>query len=642
MDTAPSYFLPPFEGPWRVAQVLETPLRIRIEWLQEDSLATDWEISLVSVTQVRERQGPPDPDEALAAGLLPGLTDGAAHAQIHEESAQQALFVCTWSGDFAKSDQTLAVRLRVDGKFLVGIACRMRPPIEARAATALLERMRAAQCSYDAPESRPLDPARDERFSPELEPYLRALDQSMEHDDFGQALETIDTLRPALALAPLSRFALNLHIAEGWAHMRSALAGDEGGSARAIEMLRKTLDNIEPGEHRDLYGAASTWLAEAYAKRNRTGDLQHAIEAFRVASGLDDAQASPARVAQLHLRMGMLHHHLARELSDGQADRLELALAELDRAEVLYGSVRDTAGLAETAIAKADAVRLLGSARGERDAGDLYGVAWNILQQDNAHEALGPERYEMLLEHVRTSMRRLDASQRSVRAAKPEPANAPPMAIFVRPATSKRRILVQPPGDDAVLPLEAALSRALGPDVSIAPVDGMAYPQAGNAAASVSVRRVENARAQARTSLEQSRVVFLMLGITPGIPWELQYLRDQGWLTKALLIMIPGNLGFSVPVLWERARSEAFEHGVDLPPYSGSGALMRLNRDGNVVRRLPFDAIWEPGRLLQAMEDLLSKPQEMLRPEPDSARRLAELEHKGLVRRVRPRGTSKR
>jgi len=83
MDTAPSYFLPPFEGPWRIVDVNETPVRIRIEWLQEESLAPDWEISLVSVTQLRTREGPPDPDEALEAGLLPGLTNGAATARIH-------------------------------------------------------------------------------------------------------------------------------------------------------------------------------------------------------------------------------------------------------------------------------------------------------------------------------------------------------------------------------------------------------------------------------------------------------------------------------------------------------------------------------------------------------------------------------
>jgi tetratricopeptide (TPR) repeat protein len=409
MNYASGYFLPPFEGSWRVGQVLETPQRLRIDWLQEDSLATDWEMSLVSVTQMRTRHGPPDPDEALAAGLLPGLTDGSALAQIHEESAQQVLFVCTWSGDFAKSDQTLAVRLCVDGTFLTGIACRMRPPIVGGAATALLEKLRVAQLSFEAPAAEPLDPACDDRFRPQLEPYLRALDEAMEHDDFAHALETIETLRPALALAPLSRFALNIHISDGWAHMRSASAGAEERSARAIEILRRTLDNIEPAEQPDLYRAAAMWLAEAYSKGDQAGDLRHAIEAYRTVSGLSDPQAHPAQVAQLHLRIGVLLHRLGRALKGEQAERLERAIAELDRAEELYSTAGDTAGLAETTVAKADAVRSLGGAGRAQQAVDLYAAAWNMLVPDNAQEALGQERYDAMRAHVQSCMHALDA-----------------------------------------------------------------------------------------------------------------------------------------------------------------------------------------------------------------------------------------
>jgi len=411
MNYAAGYFLPPFEGSWRVGQVLETPQRIRIDWLQEDSLATDWEMSLVSVTEMRTRRGPPDPDEALAAGLLPGLTDGSALAQIHEESAQQVLFVCTWSADFAKSDQTLAVRLRVDDKFLTGIACRMRPPIVGGAATALLEKMRAAQLSFEAPAAEPLDPACDDRFRPQLEPYLRALDQAMERDDFAHALETIETLRPALALSPLSRFALNMHISEGWAHMRAASADAQARPVRAIEILRKTLDNFESAEQPDLYRAAAMWLAEAYSKGDQAGDLRHAIEAYRTVSRLSDAQAHPAQVAQLHLRMGVLHHQLGRALTAEQAEKLGRAVAELDRAEELYSAAGETAGMIETRIAKADAVRFLGGAERAHEAVDLYAAAWNLLVQDNAQEALGQERYDAMLAHVQSCMHALGALQ---------------------------------------------------------------------------------------------------------------------------------------------------------------------------------------------------------------------------------------
>ena len=114
-----------------------------------------------------------------------------------------------------------------------------------------------------------------------------------------------------------------------------------------------------------------------------------------------------------------------------------------------------------------------------------------------------------------------------------------------------------------------------------------------------------------------------------------QILIDQGWLSKTLLMMIPASAGLSVQDAWERVRSEAFELGLDLPPYTAAGALLRPNRDGNVVRRMPFDLIFEPRRLLQALEDLLTPlPAD---PEADGSQRLTELVHKGLMRRMRTR-----
>ena len=81
---------------------------------RRESLATDWEISLVSVTHCAHGRVRPIPTKRLRQGCCPGY-QWRRVAQIHEESAEQVLFVCTWSGDFAKSDQTLAVRMLVDG-----------------------------------------------------------------------------------------------------------------------------------------------------------------------------------------------------------------------------------------------------------------------------------------------------------------------------------------------------------------------------------------------------------------------------------------------------------------------------------------------------------------------------------------------
>jgi hypothetical protein len=109
--------------------------------------------------------------------------------------------------------------------------------------------------------------------------------------------------------------------------------------------------------------------------------------------------------------MGVLHHQLGRALTAEQAEKLGRAVAELDRAEELYSAAGETAGMIETRIAKADAVRFLGGAERAHEAVDLYAAAWNLLVQDNAQEALGQERYDAMLAHVQSCMHALGALQ---------------------------------------------------------------------------------------------------------------------------------------------------------------------------------------------------------------------------------------
>jgi hypothetical protein len=82
-------------------------------------------------------------------------------------------------------------------------------------------------------------------------------------------------------------------------------------------------------------------------------------------------------------------------------------------------------------------------------------------------------------------------------------------------------------------------------------------------------------------------------------------------------------------------RSQAFDRGLNLPAYTSAGALLRPDRDGTVIQRVPFDTLWEPHRLLDWLADLLS-------PMPgtddaDEKVHFAELERQGLLRRLRER-----
>ena len=125
--------------------------------------------------------------------------------------------------------------------------------------------------------------AHDERFRPQIEPYLRALDDAMEHDDFAQAMEMIEALRPALELSPLSRFALHVHSAEGWAQMRSAFAGVTAGTRAPSRFCAEHSTTSSRAFTANCIARPRPGL-QTPMRRDQPGDLLHAIEAYRSAA----------------------------------------------------------------------------------------------------------------------------------------------------------------------------------------------------------------------------------------------------------------------------------------------------------------------------------------------------------------------
>ena len=310
-----------------------------------------------------------------------------------EDAANETAFICQCTGDFAVPDQTVIVRLVADGGLLAGIACRLRPPEPADRARALIGRLRGALSCQELPVFDAFDPARDDRYRSQLEPYLRALDEAMPADDFGRALEIIEALKPAIALAPLSRFALSLHISAGWAKKRAAFTGDGEAAGQVIHILRATLDCIEDARHPDLYRAGAMWLAESYSQRAAPGDLAHAIEAYRAVARLHDPAAAPGRVAWLHLRMGVLHDHIGQQLKSELAStddprvaaHAQAAVGELARAEALYAAAGDLAGRAESADPpRPTPCGSSAAPRATRKPRIFTGVAWSVLQAPGA------------------------------------------------------------------------------------------------------------------------------------------------------------------------------------------------------------------------------------------------------------------
>jgi hypothetical protein len=353
-------------------------------------------------------------------------------------------------------------------------------------------------------------------------------------------------------------------------------------------------------------------------------------------------------VAWLHFRIGILRNYIGQRL-EGEpredaaylvGEQVRLAMAEFDRAEELYQAARDTAGRAEVILAKADIVRMLGGSDSYQEATILNGRAWSFLTQEpGIQAALGSERWAALLRQVWLSMGELDRKELDATHHGLSLGQVRANAIFLRPLSSTREVWLQPPvgyQGSGVTPaehgvtLEVALSRALNPVVDIFYVGGALHP---GAMASGTSTGSEVWRDAVQLSLEDGDIVILVPGVTPGMRWELEYVIVRGHLDRCLLSMMPLIPGFPSQELWEKSRNLAAAKGLTLPPYSTSGAFFRLNNKGRLVRRLSFDALWEEGKLLMELEDLLSTPEEMQRRHEDAMQNMANFERQGTLTR---------
>jgi hypothetical protein len=107
------------------------------------------------------------------------------------------------------------------------------------------------------------------------------------------------------------------------------------------------------------------------------------------------------------------------------------------------------------------------------------------------------------------------------------------------------------------------------------------------------------------TVLGERDIGLMVPGYTPGMQWELRYLVDRGLLRRALLIMLPAHCDPEARDRWEGARTAAASFGLALPPYDANGAFVRFAGDLTLATRLPFDALFQPRALIDALADLL-------------------------------------
>jgi hypothetical protein len=85
---------------------------------------------------------------------------------------------------------------------------------------------------------------------------------------------------------------------------------------------------------------------------------------------------------------------------------------------------------------------------------------------------------------------------------------------------------------------------------------------------------------------DKATLVFLLPSDHPGTLWEIQHLREGGYLDKTVLVMPPAGTanGFSTVDEWERARTALADDGIILPAHQAAGSLFpAVSSKQNVV-----------------------------------------------------------
>jgi hypothetical protein len=605
------YFAPPSHENWRMVSARSHERGIRIDWLAPDALATTWRVLATSVVWSRSRTDPPDLSEAMEAGLLPPWTDGDWTIDSRLTVSGNAFFVCRGTDSHAYPDFTAVLRMRIDDDLLVGMACRVRPPCSREDAKALLEWMGTdIEEWFEEPVPAVDDPTRSAEGHDRVGPLLQRLDEAEAAGDQERAATIVDALRPDLARAPLSRFALGIHLTEGWIEKRRAFSGDSRAASRAIDVLRRAIDTIDSRMDADLICAAAQWLAEAYSVRDQPGDLGRAVLAYQTLLRLDPA--SQPRRALIHLRIGILHRSIAERLkaSPEQARELrERAMEQFDEAERIYREAADVAGRVEIGVARADLVRLVPLSGDDDLASTLYATAWNLILGAEGAPRFAGDRFEELARHICRCMTAAD-HRRFGPLPDDESSLLRGLAVFLRPLGITRVLALRPPGEVTekaeVLTLEIALARALQPSVAFTYIGGPMHPGAASMITTGSPSA--DWRIPVKMLVHDRDLILIVPGETPGMQWELRFLVEEHLLGRTMIVMLPADVDPQAAERWAGARAEASGFGLKLPAYRDRGGFFRLSGDGVVVKDLPFTTLWERAALLDAVADLLSTP----------------------------------
>jgi hypothetical protein len=111
---------------------------------------------------------------------------------------------------------------------------------------------------------------------------------------------------------------------------------------------------------------------------------------------------------------------------------------------------------------------------------------------------------------------------------------------------------------------------------------------------------------EVRRSVRYADTVFIVPGITRGSMWEFRYLFKTGYISHAVVIMLPQVFGFDFKSLWSDARSALARAGVKLPEYTATGAFIQIAKNGRPKRVLKMPELLTESSLRDTLRELLS------------------------------------
>jgi tetratricopeptide (TPR) repeat protein len=162
--------------------------------------------------------------------------------------------------------------------------------------------------------------------------------------------------------------------------------------------------------------------------------------------------------------------------------------------------------------------------------------------------------------------------------------------------------------------LESLLYRVVGPELLFMALGGR--PEGFGGDRLIMVAGGTEWHAMIEFLAEQASLIAMVPHVSEGVRWEVELLVRTGKIERTLMIMPPASTDTDAAAMWSGASGMMREHGLRLPVFRSTGAVLRFGAGGAVAEEWSFDTLWK-NTFVREIEHLLPErglsPQEVAR-----------------------------